>query len=378
MSDSYEVVPYEDRFKEQVLGLVSDLWGGTPEANRAYFTWKHERNPYTTSPLLYLALHCGHVVGMRSFFGVCWEGGTPRQRLTGLYADDMIIAPEHRNRGLVRRIMDSAFEGLSGLGYEYLFNLSAGPVTQVSSLSMGWRSAGSMQPMRRGSTPPEQRPSRLAPHLSTLPAPLLGVARRARQFLRARREDSKGLAQGVNHRFRSPAISFGLEPRIDAMAALVETADDDRVRHLRDRTYLAWRLQNPQRTYGYLFFDEDGLEGYLILQENAAGLADRRLNIVDWEGKRESVLGHLLEAAGQIAGDRSLWIWSRCLSSRKLALLTGNGFQPQSFQGQSFRQPKLLVRALAGDRQSSDWLFAGRRLTDLTNWDIRMLDSMHG
>lgn len=378
MSDPYEFVPYEDGFKQQVLGLVGDLWGGTPEANRAYFNWKHERNPYTTSPLLYLALHRGEVVGMRSFFGVRWEGGTPRQRLTGLYADDMIIAPEHRNRGLVRRIMDGAFEGLSGLGYEYVINLSAGPVTQVSSLAMGWRSAGSLQPMLRGSAP-ESQPSRLARRLSFLPAPLLRVARRARQFLRRRLENSNSLAQSVYHGvFQSPMISFGLEPRIDAMAALVETAGDERVRHIRDSTYLAWRLQNPQKRYGYLFFDEDGLEGYLILQESAGWQADRRLNIVDWEGKRESVLGQLLEAAGQIAGDRSLWIWSASLSSRKLSLLTENGFHLHSFNGQSFHQPALLVRALARDRQPSDWVFAGRGLTDLANWDIRMLDSMHG
>src|SRR5262249_24353631 len=99
-------------------------------------------------PLLYLAIAQGRVVAMRSFFGVRWEAGPELQPLTALYADDLVIAREHRNRGLIARIMGTAMADLSAAGYDYLFNLSAGPVTFISSLSMGWHSAGPVVPMR--------------------------------------------------------------------------------------------------------------------------------------------------------------------------------------------------------------------------------------
>ena len=38
----------------------------------------------------------------------------------------------------------------------------------------------------------------------------------------------------------------------------------------------------------------------------------------------------------------------------------------------------VLVRALVKDRSATDWLLAGKPLTDLTEWDVRMLYSMHG
>ena len=97
-------------------------------------------------------MHGGKAIGMRGFFGVQWECG-PTIHFTNLYADDMVIAPEHRNRGLMPKIMTFAFEDLATKGYEYAFNLSAGSATLHSSLSMGWRSAGWVRPMRRRSLP---------------------------------------------------------------------------------------------------------------------------------------------------------------------------------------------------------------------------------
>jgi GNAT superfamily N-acetyltransferase len=146
---NYEFVRYQPDLKGQVVELQTHLWSPSLALNTAYFEWKHERNPYLDEPLIYLAMYHGKAIGMRGFFGVQWEGGVPAQRFTSLYADDMVIAPEHRRRGLVSELMTSAIEDLDKQGYEYVFNLSAGEITLHSSLSMGWRSAGWAHPMRR-------------------------------------------------------------------------------------------------------------------------------------------------------------------------------------------------------------------------------------
>lgn len=379
MDSSYEVVSYQPEFKQQVLELQTELWSPSLVQNRAYFEWKHERNPYVSTPLAYLALHRGTVVAMRSFFGVRWEAGSPQQQVTCLYADDLVVGRDHRGRGLIHRIMTAGLEDVERLGYEYVFNLSAGLVTFVSSLSMGWRSAGYMDPRCRRSwrlacRAGLSRVARKLPGLSWSGGRLPTV--KSRKSLAE--VDPGQVARNLEG---GPSISFALAPRVDAMSALVRrVGSDGRIRHVRDRTYFEWRFKNPFRRYAFLYCDEAGLEGYLVLQERTAAGDPTPLNLVDWEATSPEVFDRLLAAASRVAGhDGQLFIWSATLPQAHLALLARNGFRavrPEPGPGRHL--PALLVRALANDRPASEWLHAGRRLLDLADWDLRMLDSMHG
>src|SRR5271165_1495057 len=160
MDSSYQLVSYEPALKRQVIELQSHLWSPDLALNTAYLEWKYERNPYIDSPLIYLAMHKDRIIGMRGFFGTQWEVGIPARKSVALYADDLVIAPDHRNHGLVHRIMAAAFEDLAKRKYQYAFNLSAGPLTLLFTLAMGWRSVGHMQPMYRRSLPVALRGAR--------------------------------------------------------------------------------------------------------------------------------------------------------------------------------------------------------------------------
>src|SRR5262245_51186770 len=105
----YEVVPYRAALKPQIVSLQQHLWWGGAPINTAYLEWKYERNPYLPSPLLYVALYQGRVVAMRGLFGSCWEVGADSARHLVPCADDFVIAPAHRNRGLAGRIMTAPF-----------------------------------------------------------------------------------------------------------------------------------------------------------------------------------------------------------------------------------------------------------------------------
>lgn len=365
-----DIVPYRADLKDQVIDLAA--WEGSVHEKRAYFEWKHERNPYSSTPLLYLALDRGRVVGMRSFFGVRWECGPDRRVVDGLYADDAAIAPAYRNLGVLRRIMDVACDAMTRRGYEYLFSLSAGPVMQVASLAAGWRSVGSMQP------------ARWDPGESTNPflRRLNALARRIgypMATVRRRRSPAPDRWRAADRPGGSHPVSMALEPRIDHMSALVERVADGRIRHVRDRAYFAWRLQNPASRYSYLFCGEGDLHGYLILRENALNAGDATLSVVDWEGTTDIVLRRLMEGACRLARGRGLLTWRATLSAEKLAVLADQGFrsEPQT-KSQSFRQPALLVKALASDRPSSEWTIGERQLLQSADWDLRLLYSMSG
>jgi hypothetical protein len=177
------------------------------------------------------------------------------------------------------------------------------------------------------------------------------------------------------------AISFALSPRVDAMSALVRgIGTDGRIQHVRDPTYFEWRFQNPFSQYGFLYCDRAELEGYLALQERPMDPEDPALNIVDWEASSPEVFERLLRSASHVAGpNRQLFIWSATLSPLYSALLAKNGFRAIDTEPGPGRQlPAMLVRSLKEDRPASEWTFAGRRLLDLADWNLRMLDSMRG
>ena len=111
MNEAYEISRYQPEDKADVAELQKDLWS-SDRLNTAYLEWKYEQNPYLDRIPIYLAWCRGELVGMRGFHGSRWEAGQPRQEFAFYCADDLVITPAHRNRGLVTRIMKVAFEDL--------------------------------------------------------------------------------------------------------------------------------------------------------------------------------------------------------------------------------------------------------------------------
>jgi GNAT superfamily N-acetyltransferase len=383
MAANYEIVHYRPGLKNQVIELQTHLWSPEPSLNKAYFEWKYEQNPYNKEHLIYLAIHDGKAVGMRGFFGVRWECGVPAQRFTSLYADDMVIAPEHRGRGLMAKIMTSAFEDLAARGYDYVFNLSAGPATLHSSLSMGWQNAGWVRPMHRQSwlnALKYNAPPRMKKVLS-FAGRLVGIdIRRLKKPLRTL--DTVESEQSSRTAEHPSSIAIEKTPRCSAMAELVERiGSSGRLCHVRDSEYFRWRFENPLRRYRYIYWEEDRLEGYIVLQEQVGENVDRNLlNIVDCEATGATVLEHLLQVATTIfAHDRELRIWSATLPQSTIALLRNHGFRTvKPPTDMTTPLPAILVRPVAGYPLNREWTLGGQRLLDLASWEMRMLYSMHG
>lgn len=126
MSNTYKIVSYDPAHKEKVAVLQTHLWTRDVGLATRYFRWKYEENPYSKEPLIYLAFQGSELVGMRGFYGAKWELGQPREVHTVLVADDFVISPQHRDRGLVTLIMNAAFEDLAQRGHKHVFNLSGG------------------------------------------------------------------------------------------------------------------------------------------------------------------------------------------------------------------------------------------------------------
>jgi hypothetical protein len=159
------------------------------------------------------------------------------------------------------------------------------------------------------------------------------------------------------------------------MAELVERIGyDGRIRHVRDKEYFSWRFKNPLYRYRFLFWEKERLEGYLILQTKFNN-DTLRVNIVDWEAANLQARSDLLEAALHMENVDDLRIWTATLPDMVKMLLEKKGFRLLS-KSRSIAQspPTVLVRPIQGDMLKTDWVIADRRLLDMANWDLRMID----
>jgi GNAT superfamily N-acetyltransferase len=372
----YEIVRYCPELKPQVAALQRHLWRGSEAENRAYFEWKYERNPYIASPLVYLAVCEGRVVGMRGMFGACWEIGPRSERFVVPCADDFVIAPEHRNRGLFGRIMSAAWEDLAARGHRCAFSLSAGDVTLAGSLVSGWRSIGSALEVQRKGIPSAPWRDRVGARLRSMPLLWRWADAVAGRVDETGRRPFRRLDRPARRSPDATTVWLAREPKPTPMAELIRRlGHDGRVRHARDEEYLGWRFANPLHEYRFLFSGDRRMDGYLVLQSYRLDRS-RGVNIVDWEAETPSVRSALLRAALDWGRFAEVSAWTVTLPEAARALLGESGFAPATRGRLTRRGPHLLVRGIGDPRSGTEPLLGTHRLLDVSGWDMRMLYSM--
>ncbi len=373
---SYEIVSYSPALDTKIAELQRHLWSPDVTLNAAYLKWKHLDNPFLTEPLVQLALHAGRAVAMRSAFGALWEAGDGQSTYLLPYVDDFVVAPEHRNTGIARQVMQAAIDETNRRGFKYVVNLSAGPTTFVNSLATGWRRIGSFELVAH-STESHTRLQQVAAIVRR--TPLNRFVDVLRSILMRVVPPSRALEKIDRRGTASGPITVAATARPQEMAALIRRLPwDGRLRHVRNESFLAWRFRNPLHDYRFLYWDDhDGLQGYLVLQLTKFPRPDfLLLNIADWEGVNEAARTALLETALGIGGSSQLRTWAATASATTRSALQAHGFVPVIRPGLRGRSEGLLVRRLEAGAEDEPWLLNGRDLRSIDNWDLRMLYSM--
>jgi acyl carrier protein len=374
------VVPYSPAYKDAVAELQRGLWSSDVERNRRYLEWKHEQNPYGSAPRIYLLLRGDELIGMRGFYPSRWQVGAPSRELDVLVADDLVLAEEHRSEGMVTALMQAALGDLRREGVEYVLNLSGGQVTVLGSLAMGWRSAGSLDPVER-----IESGRRFGPSLRARAASLPVLGRIARATGLGASAGSGPLARfdarvGEILAAAGERVELSATPRPKAMADLIgRIAYDGRIRHVRDETFFDWRFRNPLHEYRFLYLGGSELVGYVVLKWScAARPSTPRVQIVDLEAATGSALEALVEAAVEAGSFSELATWQATRPRAVVDALARAGFEAAAGGGAVHHQPRILVRCLAEARPHQEWTLHGVPLLELSRWDMRMLYTMAG
>jgi GNAT superfamily N-acetyltransferase len=383
--DGYRIVKYRPEFKEDILKLQTSMWGPNLETNAAYLEWKYHNNPYVQTPTIYIALWNGKVVGMRGMFSTKWEVGQPAQPLSCSSSSDALVHPDHRRRGLLKEMTIAALEELADSSCKYIISLSTNRFSFPALLKLGWRSVGFVQTAHwrayRGRDSALRRFARKLPFLPSAYRRLRKYGSRlfSRPLDRSSPFDAldKNAAQACQD--NAAYVSVQKAPRPEAMAELVgRIGYDGRIRHIRDQQFFAWRFQNPLSLYRFLFWEESGLCGYLILQASVYATDSMWIHIADWEATNTRVRTGLLQAAIQWGDFGGLTIWSATLPGKVKVLLKNRGFnfwEEINDPMRDVRRPTVLVRPVRQEMPQTDWFLGDLHLLELANWDLRQIYS---
>jgi hypothetical protein len=389
----YQFAVLDPEMLYQVVPMRLEMGAYSRSGDLAYLTWKYLKNPYLTDPLVFVVRSEGKVVAMRGIYGTSWiVPGTDKPQTIPCSADTA-IAPEHRSAGLFADLTEFMESGLADRGYRYVINMGATPANHVASIvNLRWQKVGSYEPLVRstrsvGTAGPPQATARTA----SLADPLLRrlkksqVLRKAvRQARTARRNTFgpspfSGLDKHVSAGKGPTSLEVASEPRPQAMARLAERFDDpERIHHLRDEDYFAWRYGNPlvrdrwfqgrlHRRFVFLGVGEG--EGYAVFQGMPA---KPEVQLVDWAGDGET-FAELLGVAIELIQPAQLSTWGATLAGSIKTELGQSGFVADE-RGPQTRWQGLLLNALSsGDTHEPT--IGSSKMLDMNSWDLRMIHS---
>jgi GNAT superfamily N-acetyltransferase len=399
MNDEYTVMRYRPELRADVLALfrMQGAKGLDVVEGERHWRWKYEENPYLREPLAVVAADSTRrLVGMLGLYGSMWQFGESPGRLLVPCPVDAYVAPDHRRRGLYRRLFTESIALARERGWEYLFSLSSGKETYTCNAQLGARSLGYRLPSMHYPGPPVPSGNGRRSRMRAVPRHILETGRR-------RVLSATGRAPVVQHMLRSAYqglvsaarwrhdpfelfdegaaageltgtyIDVTSRPRPDAMATLAErVSGDGRIRHVKDTTYFSWRFRRQDVRYRFLFVGTDELEGYVVLQSGAHNGAS--VSVVDWEVAHPDVLADLLKTALRLGRFSFVWIpWSGPPGPTTDALerigFVFDDVDASTAEAWPFTVEVNLVRG------SSDgvWMLGDRYLLEPLDWDLRLL-----
>jgi GNAT superfamily N-acetyltransferase len=226
---------------ERILHLLTlSLGEGDTPRERAYWTWKHDANPFGRSPVL-LAEADGELIGLRVFMRWTWRAGCRRYR--AVRAVDTATHPAWWGKGIFSKLTLDLIQRVADERLHFVFN-TPNDRSRPGYLKMGWTAVGRTDLWIRPLRP--LRMARMIAAPASTGRPEIGAFAGADYF-----ESAESLC------------------RQDGLAYLLNDADEPstspRLRTARTVDYLRWRYACVPGLRYHTLFEVDGRDGAAIV-----------------------------------------------------------------------------------------------------------------
>ena len=345
----YEIRPYHADFFPQAVDLLQYLLGNNHDANRSYFKWKYEDNPYTESPLGMMALYEGNVVGFRGYFATRFQIKGRKDNIISLCPGDTCVHPDHRRKGLSVAMGNKAAEEYESK-YLFFLNLSSTKISLPGYLRMRFLPLSSKAYFTKCS--------------------MKGLVK----FLFNAKKQFNQIAPKIKFgRFNDIIVSK--QPRPKEMSILVKggEANTNKIILYQDEDFFKWRYSNKHNKYVFMYrMKSELINGYIVIRISPN---NRRAFIVDYAQLDETSVGKILKYIIQAEYFDVISIYHFSLTDNLKHKLQDIGFKKVSlFRAIERRingELPLLIRPIKQNYSDSDFLIEGLDLRKIENWLIK-------
>lgn len=377
---NFEILRYSCDFKDhidQIARLKTINWGLDFDVFRSYAKWNYLDRPHSNLPLIYFVRVGEEIVAMRGAYETTWQLKSSPDRFCALCSADLLILEEYRNKGIYKEFASFVMGDLCKMGVQYFLSFNASPLNTMISLSTGWKSIGKIKTMKKQFLSNRSRAISAAKHLAGPRAIKFLKKAGLNLILKRRRKDGPQRNDLIYHRARtqlSSRIRLENSPRPLEMARLVEsTLPKDKITLVRDESFFAWRYNNPLSKYRFLYWYDDGLKGYLVLQSHLYSIESiGTYNILELEASNPSIKIELLNSAISIINEGSISVWTNMLDQDSYDFLTSKGFTEGNAEKSVNNPPRIMLIRPIG-KHDDKFEFQGLNLLDSDNWDFKMI-----
>ena len=348
LSPEYDIAQFGPEHGQQVLDLLSQLWGEERQANLAHFHWKYKANPYADRLLGIVALRGDRVVGFRGYMATEWRTGEGDPPVFASTPGDTCVHSDHRRQGLSVAMGRFAMEAYVDR-YRFFLNLTAGGNSCPGYRRMGFEPLHDKTCLNR-----------------------YGPIGLCRFLLFARRSGRPRVPLGSDG-----DLLFSDAARPEDMAAVIAAQPErpGRMTLHQDERFFRWRFANPQARYVFGYCVHGGeLTGYVVL---GVALNGRRAHVLDAADRDGHSIGIILTQLAEHFDVLSFYHFAA--DDRLSPVLRESGFQSRGLlawlEQRIYGVFPILVRPVRAAASEHDWLVNGLDIRKRENWAMKGLCS---
>ena len=349
---------FNSLYKDQVIKLLSLLWGRNTEESRLLFEWKYEQNPFSKYPFCFVVLDEELVAGFRGYLIQEFLFNDESYQVAAL--SDTITHPAYRRMGLFENLTQFSIHEISKINeIKCISNLSASWPPTGGYLKLGWQPVGSRHSLYMINIKEvfKRYFSKKDSHFIIIPS------------IREMNENN------LRIQFE---ISGKLLPTEVSELFLKAEGTHRAFRNRKSSVYYSWRYQNPVSKYifNYLWIGRD-LGGFVAL--NHAGR--NYWVIVDFLYSKESYLALILREIKAVIKPLLLSVWTLSQPGESLNIYKKSGFKDYNIllkRIKHFNHPPALIRPSSFNIQPEDWHINDLDIRNETNWLLFRIDSDSG
>lgn len=242
----YRIREFEPDDEEAFLSLNAAAMGG--RTDHEWFAWKYLDNPYLEGVQILLVEHeDGTLAGARPIFPLRVSIGGEHH--TALVLADTMVHPDHRRQGIFRRMTERTLDRYRDDGHAMIFNFP-NYRSRPLYLDSDWRQVEEWTTYYRVADPGRVANSRSDRMIFRLAGLIAGPIASAYHALRERTATTVPSDDVTVRRETTPPV--------EELAALYRSNVPDEIHAVRDETFYAWRLDNPQWAYETYLAERDG------------------------------------------------------------------------------------------------------------------------